>query len=137
MSRITLRWESSEHRAISRQADEEMPVYCITSPSLSGLNLQRIPSQHSEQSSDRLLSLFDSIFSGLPISADGLVNPPVGTAADEAHDFVGVVDLDFAGIAAGGHLWIRWLWRFIKQSASDRCKSSPGEKGSSSEHGES
>ena len=36
---ITLGWSNSEHRDISRMADCERPVYWMTSPSFSGLNL--------------------------------------------------------------------------------------------------
>lgn len=39
-SLTTLGWFNSVHRAISRTADCESPVYWIVSPSLSGLNLE-------------------------------------------------------------------------------------------------
>ena len=90
--------ESSEQRAISRQADWDIPVYWIVSPSLSGLNLYAI-GQHalisSYRSNDQLL---DSEFARLSIMANSLVDPSVRAATDKSNDLVSVQDLHFACI---------------------------------------
>ena len=48
-------------------------------------------------------ALFDRKLPDLATPSLGFVHPSVGTTADEAHDFVPIVDLDFARITAREH----------------------------------
>ena len=47
-------------------------------------------------------SLFDGEFAFLALFANGLVNPAIGTAADEADNVIFVSYSDFAGIPYAG-----------------------------------
>lgn len=101
MRLMTFGWESSEQRAISLHADCEMPVYWITSPSLSGLNLynRQLMEQYSYNQTDSVV-LLDGEFSGLPVPADSFVHSSIGSAADEAYNSVSIQDTDFGLVDA-------------------------------------
>lgn len=101
--------------AISLHADCDIPVYCIISPSLSGLNL---PGRNRKS---QLVFVYTWIlykrrgeeaplFDGelLRVAwklASRLVDPAIGTARDEADDLITVEDPDFAPVR--GHLFFR------------------------------
>lgn len=98
---IMFGWDNSEHRAISRQADCDIPVYWITSPSLSGLNLGQ-DQYNAERQSSRIL-LFDCKLARLTILACSLVDPSIRAATDEADDIIPVIHFDLADITRGRH----------------------------------
>ena len=80
-----------------------MPVYCMTSPSLSGLNL--VDNQLvivGLQAGNCLL--LDGKLPRLAIFTNGLVHASIGTTADEANDSVSLMNPDLAGIAVSSHL---------------------------------
>jgi hypothetical protein len=80
-------------------ADCEIPEYC-SSPSLSGLNLR---GQSAVNVTARVMrALLDGKLSNAAILAFGFVDTAIGTAANEAHDLVALID-PLLGVVASEH----------------------------------
>ena len=121
-SMISTKWtrlgcSSSVQSDISRMADCDRPVYCMLSPSFSGLNLVRNVSSTGARRQCISISLLDreQLFRSFrprwtrhfsPLLRDRFVDSTIGSAADEADDVVLLIDTNFCSVAAACDLGV-------------------------------